>query len=141
LPVTTQSLTVAAELSCLPEVTEFVRKGALEARLPNTRIGELNLLIEEAMVNVCRHAYPDGQQGAMTVTYWVHGPGELSVDVADQGIEFNPLDAPAPNLKLDLVQRPIGGLGVFLLKKFSNSLTYRRQESWNHLTFSLSANP
>ena len=118
---------------------EFVRTGALEASLPEARIGELDLLIEEIFMNVCCHAYPDGRQGVVTLTYSVPAPGELSVEVADQGAEFNPLTAAPPDLTLNLESRPIGGLGIFLVKTLAPSITYRRDRDWNRLTFGISA--
>ncbi len=80
---------------------EFVRTGALEASLPETRIDELDLVIEEILMNVCHHAYPDGKRGDVTLTYSIPAPGELSVEVADQGVEFNPLTAPPSGLNLE----------------------------------------
>jgi serine/threonine-protein kinase RsbW len=128
-----------ANTACLSGAMDFVRTGAVEARLPEERIGELDLLIEEIFMNVCSHAYPDGQQGVVTLTYSVPAPGELRVEVADQGAEFNPLVAAPPDLTLNLENRPIGGLGIFLVKTLAPSLTYRRDRDWNRLTFGMSA--
>jgi serine/threonine-protein kinase RsbW len=130
---------MAAETGSLSAVMEFVRKGALEASLPEARLGELDLMLEEAFMNVCSHAYPDGMPASVTVTYSVLAPGELSVEVADQGIEFNPLMAEPPDLTLNLERRPLGGLGIFLVKTLASSLTYRRDSGWNRLTFAISA--
>ena len=118
---------------------EFVRTGAAEANLPEGRMGELDLMIEEIFMNVCCHAYPDGRKGVVTLTYSVPEPGELSVEVADQGAEFNPLTAAPPDVTLDLESRPIGGLGIFLVKTLAPSLSYRRDRDWNRLTFGISA--
>jgi anti-sigma regulatory factor (Ser/Thr protein kinase) len=137
VPRATRSLTIAAKPESLRAVTEFVRKGALEANLPEDRIGELDLLVDELIMNVCSHAYPDDRPGDVTVTYSVPAPGELSVEVADRGVEFNPLNAAPPDLTLSIEARPIGGLGIHLVKTFAKSLTYRREEGWNRLTFGL----
>jgi serine/threonine-protein kinase RsbW len=102
---------------------------------------ELELLIEEVLMNVSRYSYPEGAPGMVTITYSVPGSGEFAVEVCDQGIEFNPLTAEPPDLTLDLEQRPIGGLGILLLKSFAKSLTYRREQGWNRLTLAISANP
>jgi serine/threonine-protein kinase RsbW len=130
---------MAADTASLREAMEFVRTGALEASLPEARIGELDLLVEEIFMNVCRHAYPDGKQGVVTLGYSVPAPGELSVEVADQGAEFNPLTAAPPDVTLNLQSRPIGGLGIFLVKTLASSITYRRDRDWNRLTFGISA--
>ena len=135
----TRSLTIAAESSCLGKATEFVRAGAREAKLPEGRINELDLLLEEAIINVCRYAYPADKPGSLTLTYSIPAPGELSVEIADQGAAFDPLAAAAPDLTLGLEDRPIGGLGIFLLREFANSLSYRREDGWNRLTIGVSA--
>lgn len=111
----------------------------MEAGLPEARIGELDLLIEELFLNVCSHAYPDGGQGVVTLTCAVPAPGELRVEVADQGVEFNPLTAPPPDVTLNLKSRPIGGLGVLLVKTLAPSISYRRDRDWNRLYFGMSA--
>jgi anti-sigma regulatory factor (Ser/Thr protein kinase) len=128
-----------AKAASLSAVMEFVRQGALEANLPDARIGELDLLIEEAVVNVCTHAYRDDMPGSVTVTYSCPAAGELIVEVADQGVAFNPLTVEPPDLTLGLEQRPVGGLGIFLLKTLATFLTYRRESGWNRLTFGISA--
>ena len=130
---------MAANTASLRGAIEFIRTGALEAGLPEGRIGELDLLIEEIFMNVCAHAYPDGGQGTVTLTYSVPAPGELSVEVADQGVEFNPLAAAPPDVTLNLEDRPVGGLGIFLVKEIAPFVAYRRDRDWNRLTFSISA--
>jgi len=141
LPETSQSLTLVAKAESLGPATEFVRKGAREANLPEPRVRELELLIEEIFINVSRYSYPEGAPGVVTIAYSIPVPGELAVEVGDQGIAFDPLAASPPDLTLDLMQRPIGGLGILLLKSFANSVTYRREQGWNRLKFTISANP
>lgn len=118
---------------------EFFRSGAVEANLPESRAGELDLLIEEIFMNVCWHAYPGNSQGVVTLEYSIPAPGELSVEVADQGVEFNPLNAAPPDLTLNLESRPIGGMGILLVKTLAPSITYHRDHDWNRLNFAISA--
>jgi anti-sigma regulatory factor (Ser/Thr protein kinase) len=54
-------------------------------------------------------------------------------------MEFNPLAAAPPDVTLNLEDRPIGGLGIFLVKKLAPRIAYRRDRDWNRLTFALSA--
>jgi anti-sigma regulatory factor (Ser/Thr protein kinase) len=118
---------------------EFVHSAAREAQLPEARINELDLLLEEAVINVCRYAYPADRPGSLILTCTIPARGELYLEIADQGVAFDPLAAPAPDLTLDLKDRPIGGLGIFLLRDFANSLSYRREDGWNRLTIGVSA--
>jgi serine/threonine-protein kinase RsbW len=139
VPDATRTLTLAADAAALHAAMEFARAGARDANLPENRIDELDLLIEEIFMNVCRHAYPDGRPGVVQITCAVPARGELRVEVADQGAEFNPLAAPAPDITLSLEDRPIGGLGVLLMKTLAPSIAYRRDRDWNRLTFGISA--
>ena len=134
-------MTLVGKAESLGPATDFVRKGAREASLPESRIHELDLLIEEILTNIWRYSYPEGAPGTVIVTYSIPEPGELAVEVGDQGVAFDPLKVSPPDLTLDLAQRPVGGLGIWLVKSFSKSLTYRREQGWNRLTFAISANP
>jgi anti-sigma regulatory factor (Ser/Thr protein kinase) len=135
----TRSRAFEAKTACLHDVMEFVRKGALEASLPELCIGHSELLIEELFLNVCRYAYPDGAPGVVIVSYCVPATGVLTVEVADQGIEFNPLETAPVDVNADLEDRPVGGLGIHLLKTLASSLDYRREDGSNRLTFRISA--
>jgi serine/threonine-protein kinase RsbW len=134
-------MTLLARAESLGTITHFVREGAEEANLPVARMGELDLLVEEIFMNIARHSYPKGLPGPVSVSYSVTGPGELALEFGDQGVEFNPLTADPPDLTLDLEHRPVGGLGVFLLKAFAQSLSYRREQGWNRLTLGISSKP
>ena len=92
-------------------------------------------------MNIARHSYPKGTPGPVSVSYSVTEPGELAVEFSDQGVEFNPLKADPPDLALNLEERAVGGLGVFLLKEFADSLSYRREQGWNRLTVVITSKP
>ena len=130
---------MAARISSLSAIQEFLRTGAREAKLPDPRLAELDLLVEEAIVNVCSYAYPHAAPGIVTVTYFIPEPGEFKVEIADQGVEFNPLSLASPDLALDLEHRPVGGLGLVLLKTLARSFAWRRENGCNRLTFGVSA--
>lgn len=140
MPETPQSLTLIAKAESIGPATEFIRKGAREAQLPESRFGELDLVIEEILMNISRYAYREGAPGIVEISYSIPMPGELALEVRDQGVEFDPLVACAPDLTLDLAQRPVGGLGIHLLRSFAKSLSYRREQGRNRLTFRISAN-
>ena len=133
-------LELPAELSSLKRLTEFVRRGARDAALSESELDRLDLIMEEILVNVMRHAYPPGSQGVVKVGYAVNAPKTLFVEVSDSGREFDPLAKVPPNLELSLAERPIGGLGVFLVKQFAHSIEYHRIENRNILSFRMGTN-
>ena len=94
---------------------------------------KLELVLEELLVNVARYAYPPGS-GDVEVAYAAE-PGELTVEISDKGRAFNPLEARLPDLSADLVDRPIGGLGVLLVRSLVGSIAYRREDGRNTVSF------
>lgn len=139
MPGTPKSFTAVAKLESLGAVTVFVKTGAREANLPELQIGQLELLIEEIFVNICRYSYPEEKDGSVRVSYAIPRTGELIIEVEDDGVEFDPVGAPDPDLTLSLEQRPVGGLGILLLKTLAGSLSYRREQGCNRLRFGISA--
>lgn len=132
-------LELPAGISALQKFTSFIRNGAQAAALPERQRGHLELVLEEILVNVMRHAYPEGERGTVEVGYAVEGPGKLFVQVSDAGRAFDPLAKDPPDLPLSLADRPIGGLGIFLVKEIAQSLSYSRVGNRNILAFRLQA--
>ncbi|WP_296223967.1 ATP-binding protein [Ralstonia sp. UBA689] len=61
---------------------------------------------------------------------------EVRVQVVDDGIAFDPLQIPAPDTEAGIDERPIGGLGIFLVKKMMDSVAYEYRDERNRLSFS-----
>lgn len=128
-----------AEIGSLRAITEFVHRGAQAAAFPESDLGRLDLVMEEVVVNVINYAYPEGEPGNIDVSYAIEGPGKLFVQVSDAGREFDPLAKNPPDLRLGLAERPIGGLGIFLVKRIAQSISYNRVDNRNVLSFRLAA--
>jgi anti-sigma regulatory factor (Ser/Thr protein kinase) len=128
-----ERLTLPARLESVRAFHQFVRNGAEAVGLNSSDMDKLDLVLEEILVNIARYAY-DGGAGEVEVAYSTEA-GSLLVEVTDQGRSFNPLDAAPPDLALGLADRPIGGLGVLLVKQIVGSLSFRRQDGLNTLSF------
>jgi serine/threonine-protein kinase RsbW len=126
-------LTLPARVESVRVFHQFVRGGAEAAGLQPADIDKLDLVLEEILVNIARYAYEAGS-GEVDVAYSTH-TGSLLVEVTDRGRSFNPLEAAPPDLVLGLADRPLGGLGVLLVKQIVGSLSYRREEGQNTLSF------
>jgi serine/threonine-protein kinase RsbW len=127
-------LTLPARVESLEEFRQFVRAGAVACGIAPGEIDQLDLVMEEILMNVARHAYAP-QTGDVQVTYWQASPGRLRIEVSDQGHPFDPLAADPPDLSRGLADRPIGGLGVFLVRSLVESMSYRRENGCNVLSF------
>ncbi|MBQ9105125.1 MAG: ATP-binding protein [Mailhella sp.] len=126
-------LNVPARLEHLAVVNEFLAAnipGAFAAVQPN-----LELVAEELLVNVFSYAYPEGTVGRAEVTLrtvWFDDEKMLCFSVKDWGSPFNPFaEAPAPDLTLDTESRPIGGLGIYLIKNVSAHHAYCLEDGAN----------
>jgi anti-sigma regulatory factor (Ser/Thr protein kinase) len=127
-------LKLPASAGSIAAFTEFVRAGAIAAGIAPNEFEKLDLVVEEILINVARYAYTP-ETGEVEVAYTPAGPGKLRVEIADLGRVFNPLEADPPDLSRGLADRPIGGLGVFLVRSMVDSIDYRRDQDRNILSF------
>jgi anti-sigma regulatory factor (Ser/Thr protein kinase) len=127
-------LTLPASPGSISAFSEFVRDGAAAAGVATHEFGKLELVLEEILINVARYAYTP-ETGAVEVTCAQAGPRKIRIEIADFGRVFNPLEADPPDLSRGLTDRPIGGLGVFLVRSMVDSIDYRREQNRNILSF------
>lgn len=122
------------ELGRLAEaVDDFSERNELAAE---TRF-ELQLCLEELVLNVVNHGFDNPGEHDIRIGIELNEDAGrvLTVRVVDDGREFDPLtDTPAPDLDADLEDRAVGGLGVFLVRKIMDEVSYRREDGLNHLT-------
>lgn len=121
----------AARVDKLTEVTRFVGTCADRFGLDEATRFRVLLALEEAFVNVCRHAYPEGA-GAAEVTCESEGDAFV-LAVADRGRPFDVLSLPEPDTSADVTHRPVGGLGVHFIRTCASDASYRREDGRNVL--------
>jgi serine/threonine-protein kinase RsbW len=120
----------------MPEIerlAEEVTRFASQHGVPPETAGDLNLALEEVVANVIMHAYP--HDGAHEIRVDVTAEKDrIAAEVVDDGVGFDPLQRPEPNVALPLVQRPVGGLGILLARRVMDELHYSREAGRNRLT-------
>jgi anti-sigma regulatory factor (Ser/Thr protein kinase) len=122
----------------LPEIArsqDELEKFAAGRCFPERPLHELQLALEEHLTNIIRYAYDDQAEHQIQVRFEFNPP-ELRLEVEDDGRPFNPLEHPAPDLTLPLDERPIGGLGIHMIRKSLDQVTYRRGQDRNVLVMS-----
>ena len=97
---------------------------------PQRRFAVL-LALEEAFVNVCGHAYP-GAAGDVELAC-EHREGAFVLEIGDAGVGFDVLSHPTPDLSAGIEERPLGGLGIHLIRSVAKGVTYRRDGPRNVL--------
>ncbi len=94
----------------------------------------LCMAIEELFTNIAHYAYPDGN-GSATICVAIDDDTDTATfTVSDTGIAFDPLAKAEPDITLSAEEREVGGLGIFIVKKTMDTLTYTRENGENRLT-------
>jgi len=112
---------------------EFWQSAALpeEAKFP------FELSLEELFMNVAMHGSAGSATPRTVKMRITAADGEVRVDLKDDGIAFDPFaEAPVPDLDIDIEDRPVGGLGVFLVKEMMDQVTYERRGEHNCISLS-----
>ena len=101
-------------------------------QLPAVVVRAADLALEEHLTNVMNYAYDDAQPHQIRVRLAVEH-GHLLIEVEDDGKPFNPLQASEVDTSVPLEQKPIGGLGIHLMRRFMDELHYHREGNRNVL--------
>ena len=128
-----KSLTLQNDLHAIPDLSEFVTAACEVAGFDYDMIMKSNLAIEEAVVNIINYAYPKGTQGDVQVTVSVDQQ-YFAVVICDSGMPFDPTQKEDADITLSAEERPIGGLGIFLVRQLMDSISYERRDGQNVLT-------
>jgi serine/threonine-protein kinase RsbW len=127
-------LTLPANPASLKIIQGFVGEHAELAGLSLPTQMKINLVLEEALLNVFTHAYPLEESGFIDVECGLSADGQkFLVRFRDQGRPFDPLSQPRPDVGLSMDERTEGGLGILLIREMSLSQNYRREGKSNVL--------
>ena len=128
----TEELTVKAELACMPPVAEFVEKHLLACGAPDGIRAEVLVAVDEISTNIVSYSgSPD-----MTVRYELaENPGVVRITFLDSGKPWNPLKHSDPDITLAAEDRAVGGLGILMVKKLMDDVSYEFRDGQNILSF------
>lgn len=128
-----------ADVKQLPEITTFICDFGEKINLHPKKLMHLELAIDEVVSNICNYAYvkPPGE----IMVNLISGEGRFAVSFIDEGVPFDPLTLEEPDIKSDLFDRDIGGLGIFLVRRVMDEVHYKNDGSKNILTLVLYSQP
>lgn len=126
------SIAIDSRQSEIPSLIERIADYYRERGCPKLVQHELELLLEEWLTNVVSYGYPSGKPGRITVQAALCD-GNMELRIVDDGVPFDPRQAPVPDLSLPLEQRPIGGLGLHLIRELVDQIEYERRDGTNQL--------
>jgi serine/threonine-protein kinase RsbW len=117
------NITFPARFEFLDEIRDFVAQVAREGGFSEKLIYSLMLAADEAASNIIEHAYEGVADAVIYITCDMRGD-DIVITMRDYGKPFDPSGVKEPNLKADLSERQIGGLGIYLMRKLMDNVRY-----------------
>jgi anti-sigma regulatory factor (Ser/Thr protein kinase) len=117
------NMTFPAQFDFLDEIRDFVAQVAREGGFTEKAIYSLQLAADEAASNIIEHAYEGISNAGIDISCDVRGD-TFTITMRDNGKSFDPSNVKQPNLKADLSERQIGGLGLYLMRKLMDEVHY-----------------
>ena len=127
-------MTFDAKVDNLNKVLAFIDEQLEAKSCPMRAMLEIDVAVEEIFVNVASYAYESGIGSVAIETSFEEDPLAVVIRFVDSGMPYNPLEREDPDITLPAEKRSIGGLGVFMVKKSMDDVSYEYKDGQNHLT-------
>lgn len=128
-----ERITISNRVEELATLAGRIEELAEQWELPMPLTMNLNLVLEEIVSNIIFYAYPNGGEHSICITLSM-AHGDITIEIEDEGIPFDPTTMQQPDINLPAEDRPIGGLGIFLVSKIMDNVSYTREQEKNKLT-------
>lgn len=129
------SIEAVADKANIFELAEWAEGWAKAHGLDSDAIFAMRLCVEEAATNIALYAYdPAGQPGVIALVASDRGAAGVGVTITDQGRPFDVAAARDPGVEQDIQSATLGGRGIRLMRRFSETLQYARVGDQNQLT-------
>ena len=127
------TIRLPADVREIERLTRLVRQFGELHEIPSRALYAVNLALDEVVTNVVLYGFENSAGQEVAVRVETAG-SDLQSEVVDGGREFNPLNAPLPDLSAALEERALGGLGIHLVRSLMDRVEYRRENAKNVLT-------
>lgn len=125
--------TIEAKTENLEKVLAFVDKHLEEKECAIKVQMQIDVAVEELFVNIAQYAY-DSDTGMVTIQVEIQEePLAVMITFIDNGVPYNPLTKEDPDITLAAEERQIGGLGIYMVKKTMDDITYEYKDGQNIL--------
>ena len=129
-----KELTIAATVENIEVVTDFVNQQLELLECPMKAQMQIDIAIDELFSNIAHYSYnPEIGQATVRVEV-VENPLAVTITFIDTGIPYDPLAKEDPDLTLSAEERQIGGLGIYMVKKSMDEITYEYKDGQNILS-------
>lgn len=129
-------ITLGGQTEEIAALTFNVQSIASQLELCSVVSGKVNLILEELYTNTLHHGLHMCPKPIVVIEFCLKR-GMLEIIYRDNGVAFNPLALKQPDLGLNLEDRPVGGLGIHLVKTITDQANYERHGNYNVITLQL----
>lgn len=124
---------VSASPDSVEKVANYISEQLEKVSCPMKTQMQIGVAVEEIFANIVNYAYGE-ESGEVEISVDTEdAPDNVTIVFKDSGIQYNPLEKEDPDITLSSDDRPIGGLGVFMVKKLMDYIVYRYEEGRNIL--------
>jgi len=131
--VASKSFVIVNELSEIEKLKGLFNEFCSTHELAKDNITRFNIVLDELLNNIISYGYPDQREGHIEVKASITAD-QIIVSIEDDATAFNPLKMSAPDTELDIEKRDIGGLGVHMVRKLMDNISYKRFSKKNLTT-------
>ena len=128
-----ESISVVPDAASQKVVGEFADSLSARLEIVPKIANKINIVFDEIYANIVNYS----KASLATISYSIEN-GKLHLSFADNGVPYNPLDAAEPDTTLSAEEREIGGLGIFMVRKMTESMNYEYADGKNILTLVIS---
>jgi serine/threonine-protein kinase RsbW len=129
----TENFIIENRIGEIPVLAEKIELLAEKWNFPEPLPMNLNLVVEEALTNIIFYGFHDDKIHRIKISFSLNNM-LLTIRITDDGVAFNPTSRPKPDVTLSAIDRPVGGLGIFLISKMMDDVRYARRNNRNTLT-------
>jgi anti-sigma regulatory factor (Ser/Thr protein kinase) len=121
------------DLEAIPPLLNSINRHLHHQDVGEESVHGLDVALDELLTNIVNYGYRDGNPHEILIDVSI-GADVLTIELQDDGMPFDPLSVPEPDLSADLEHRHVGGLGMHFVRSLLDSVAYKRSNGWNVLT-------
>lgn len=127
------ALSIRSDINEIPRVSDLIESVMQGHQFPGEDILDTQLAVEEVVTNVIMHGYGEAGGEILVALAYHAEAGAMEIRIEDSAAPFDPLTLPEPDISLDIDERKIGGLGIFLTRQVMDDIQYRYEGNKNVL--------
>ena len=129
---TNKTVQITNQRDQVDTVRKFFDDYSKKNKLTEKTVHDIQMALDELLTNIVNYGYEDSDEHKIDVRFGINDDA-VRVEIIDDSKPYNILEQENPDISLSVEDKPIGGLGIFLIKKLMSNVDYYTKEGKNHL--------